>query len=143
MAGVWCSSLAGMAMSVQGVMISRLSEKIGLFESNAFVQCSAFLLSLVAVLIMGRNGYDALWQTDRVYLFGGVLGLVITVTVMLGIKDLSPTISISIILISQLLVAALIDALGLFGCEKVPFRWNKYAGVGLMLVGLMLFNLKK
>ena len=130
-------------MSVQGVMNTRLSEKIGLFESNAFVQGSAFLLSLVAVLIMGKNGYGALWQTDRAYLFGGVLGLVITVTVMLGIKNLSPTISISIILISQLFVAALIDALGLFGCEKVLFRWNKYAGVGLMLVGLMLFKLKK
>jgi transporter family-2 protein len=142
MAGVLFSIIAGMAMSVQGVMNTRLSEKIGLFESNAFVQGSAFLLSLVAVLIMGKNGYGDLWQTDKVYLFGGVFGLVITVTVMLGIKSLSPAISISIILISQLLVAALIDAFGLFGCEKVPFGWNKYTGLGLMLAGLMLFKLK-
>jgi transporter family-2 protein len=142
MAGVLFRIIAGMAMSEQGVMNTRLSEKIGLFESNAFVQGSAFLLSLVAVLIMGKNGYGDLWQTDKVYLFGGVFGLVITVTVMLGIKSLSPAISISIILISQLLVAALIDAFGLFGCEKVPFGWNKYTGLGLMLAGLMLFKLK-
>jgi transporter family-2 protein len=143
MAGVLFSIIAGMAMSVQGVMNTRLSEKIGLFESNAYVQGTAFLLSLAAVLIMGRNGYGALLQTNKVYLFGGVLGLVITITVMLGIKNLSPTVSISLILISQLLVAALIDAFGLFGCEKVPFRWNKYIGVGLMTAGVMLFKLKK
>jgi len=34
MVGVIFSILAGMAMSVQGVFNTRLSEKIGLFESN-------------------------------------------------------------------------------------------------------------
>ena len=143
MAGVIFSIIAGMAMSIQGVMNTRLSEKIGLYESNVFVQGTAFLLSLVAVMIMGKNGFGALWQTDKIYLLGGVLGLVITITVMLGIKGLSPTIAISIILISQLLVAALIDALGLLGADKIHFGWTKYVGMVLMLGGLVLFKLKK
>ena len=84
-----------------------------------------------------------LWQTDKAYIFGGVLGLVITITVMLGIKNLSPTISISIILVSQLLVAAIIDATGLFNCEKVPFGWQKYVGLILMVSGIILFKIKK
>lgn len=143
MFGAIISIIAGMAMSVQGVMNTRLGEKIGLFEANLFVQGTAFLLSLVAVLIMGKNGYGMLWQTNKIYLFGGVLGLVITVAVMLGIKNLSPTISISIILVSQLLVAAIIDATGLFDCEKVPFGWQKYVGVALMVAGIILFKIKK
>ena len=56
---------------------------------------------------------------NKFYLLGGVLGIIITVTVMLGIGKLSPTVAISIILISQLFVAALIDAFGLMGSEKV------------------------
>ena len=142
MLGVIFSIIAGMAMSVQGVMNTRLSEKIGLYESNLFVQGTAFLLSLVTCLIMGKEGFAAFGSVDKLYLFGGVLGLVITITVMLGIKGLSPTISISIILISQLLVAALIDYFGLLGSDKVPFGWGKFLGIALMIGGMLLFKLK-
>jgi len=142
MLGVIFSVIAGMAMSVQGVMNTRLSEKIGLYESNVFVQGTAFLLSVVAVLIMGKGGFGELFKTDKLYLFGGVLGLVITVTVMLGIRDLSPTVSISIILIAQLLVAAIIDAFGLLGSEKVPFDWTKYIGMAMMIGGVIVFKLR-
>lgn len=140
--GAIFSIIAGMAMSFQGVMNTRLSEKIGLYESNVFVQGTAFMLSLVAVLIMGKGGFSALGEVDKQYLFGGVLGLVITITVMLGIRDLSPTVSISIILISQLLSAAVIDAFGILGTEKLPFTWTKYAGAALMIAGVLVFKLR-
>ena len=136
------SVIAGVSMSVQGVMNTRLSEKIGLFESNVFVQGTAFLLSLAAALIMGKNDYSGLADMGRQYMFGGALGLVITVTVMLGIGNLSPTIAISVILISQLLVAALIDAFGILGAEKVQFCWTKYLGMALMIGGVIVFKLK-
>ena len=45
MLGFLMAALAGAAMSVQGVMNTRLSEKIGLLESNAYVQGTAFVLS--------------------------------------------------------------------------------------------------
>jgi transporter family-2 protein len=144
MLGILCSIIAGMAMSFQGVMNTRLSEKIGLYESNAFVQGTAFLLSLLAVWILGKGNFGSILQVDnKLYLFGGVLGLVITITVMLGIKGLSPTVSISISLSSQLLVAALIDAFGWLGTEKTPFDWSKYVGMGLMIAGVLLFKMKQ
>lgn len=136
------SAIAGAAMSIQGVMNTRLSDKIGLFEANAFVQGTAFLLSLIAVWIVGKGDFRLIGQTDKLYLFGGVLGLVITITVMLGVGKLSPTVAISVILIAQLLVAALIDAFGLMGSEKIVFSWNKYVGLLLMLGGVLLFKMK-
>ena len=71
-------------MSIQGVFNTRLSEKIGLYESNVFVQGTAFLLSIVAVLIMGKGGFKEIFSVEKYYLLGGVLGLVITITVMLS-----------------------------------------------------------
>ena len=71
-------------------------------------------------------------------LLGGALGLVITVTVMLSIKGLNPTIAISTILIAQLLVAAAIDYFGWMGQEKMNFAWRQWVGVGLMLAGVVL-----
>ncbi len=134
------SIIAGAAMSIQGVMNTRLGDKIGLYEANAFVQGTAFLLSLIAVWIVGKGDFSLIAQANKFYLLGGVLGLIITVTVMLSVGNLSPTIAISVILISQLLVAAIIDAFGLMGSEKVVFSWNKYVGLFLMLGGVLLFK---
>lgn len=142
MAGIIFSIIAGAAMSVQGVMNTRLSEKIGLYESNVIVQGTAFVLSVLAVWIIGKGSFKAIGEVNKFYLLGGVLGMVITITVMLGIGKLSPTVAISIILVSQLLVAALIDAFGLMGSEKVAFEWNKYIATALMIGGVLLFKWK-
>ena len=140
--GFLFSILAGAAMSVQGVLNTRLSDRIGLYESNAWVQGTAFVLSVLAVWLFGKGSFRELLQQPKVYLLGGALGILITMTVMLGIGHLSPTVAISTILIAQLLVAALIDALGWFGSEQVPFTWNKYAAMALMVGGVILFKLR-
>lgn len=142
MFGIISSIIAGAAMSIQGVMNTRLSEKIGLYESNAIVQGTAFLLSAAALLFTSRSGFKEIGSVNKFYLFGGVLGLIITITVMLGIGKLSPTVAISTILISQLLVAAVIDAFGLMGSEKIAFGWNKYVGLIMMIGGVLLFKFK-
>ncbi len=142
MSGVIFSIIAGAAMSIQGVMNTRLSDKIGLYESNAFVQGTAFILSLIAMWILGKGNIRAIGEVNKLYLLGGVLGLVITITVMLGMGKLSPTIAVSVILISQLFVAALIDAFGLMDSEKIAFTWNKYVGMALMIGGVLLFKWK-
>jgi len=136
------SIIAGAAMSFQGVINTRLSEKIGLFESNAFVQGTAFILSLLALWLLGTGHFKDIIGVNKIYWLGGVLGIIITITVMLGIKGLSPTIAISIILISQVLVAALIDAFGLFGTEQVVFHWTKFLGLLFMLGGVIIFKLR-
>lgn len=77
---------------------------------------------------------------NKIYLLGGVLGIVITITVMLSMQGLSPTTAVSVILISQLAVAALIDAFGWFETEKVPFGFTEYIGLALMIAGVILLK---
>ena len=137
---VFCIA-AGIAMSVQGVMNTRLGEGIGSMEANAFVQGTAFVLALIALIFWRQGSFTALGSVNKLYWLGGVLGIVITLTVMLGIKSLGTTVAVSVILISQLLVAALIDAFGLMGSEKLAFGWNKYVGIAVMCGGMLLFRL--
>lgn len=138
--GIVFSIAAGMAMSVQGVMNTRLGEGIGTMEANAFVQGTAFALALAVLMFWRQGSFSQLGQVSKLYWLGGVLGIVITVTVMLGIKSLGTTLAVSVILISQLLVAACIDAFGLMGSEKLAFTWHKYAGLALMTGGMLLFK---
>ena len=136
---IFCA-LAGAAMSVQGVMNTRLGEGIGTMEANTLVQCTAAVLSVLALFVHRTGSFSQLGSVPWYYMLGGVLGLVITVTVMLGIGALSPTMAISVILISQLAVAALIDALGLMGAERVALDWQKGLGLALMVGGVLLFK---
>ena len=133
--------LAGAAMSVQGVWNTRLGDKVGLWESNVLVQGVGFALALAVMLCFGQGDLKQLPQTNKLYWLGGVLAPIITVTVMLSLKNLSTTVAISVILIAQLLVAALIDALGLFGQEKLSLGLWQYVGAGLMLAGVLTFKL--
>lgn len=142
MIGFLFSVIAGAAMSVQGVMNTRLQENIGLWEANAYVQGTAFALSLLVMWIFGDGSLSTIAQTPKGYLFGGALGLVITVTVMLSIKGLNPTVAIATILIAQLLVAAAIDAFGWMGQEKAAMNLRQFIGLGLMLGGVVLLKLR-
>lgn len=140
MFGILICIAAGAAMSFQGVMNTRLGESIGTGEANAFVQATAAVLAL-AVLVFHRDGsFSALGGTNWLYMLGGVLGLVITLTVMLGMHALTPATAVSIILVSQLLTAGAIDALGLMGTERVPLTWSKALGAALMIAGVIIFK---
>ena len=132
--------IAGATMSIQGVMNTRLNEKIGLLEANAYVQGTAFIISLLATFFFGKGNIKEITSVPWYYLLGGALGMVITVTVMLGIGKLSPTVAISVILISQLITAALIDGFGIMDTPKVPFKWTQLAGVMLMIAGVVVFK---
>ena len=134
--------ISGICMSIQGVMNTRLSEKTGLFLANAYVQGTAFLISVLLVLFSQNNKFRGFSEVNKFYLLGGLFGIIITLTVMLSVKGTSPAVAISSIVISQLVFAALIDAFGLMGTEKTDFGWNKYIGTALMTGGIILFKFR-
>ena len=142
MIGFVFSIIAGAAMSIQGVMNTRLQEGVGLWEANAYVQGTAFLLSLAVMWLFGSGHLKALLDMPKWTLLGGVLGLVITVTVMLSIKGLKPVMAISVILIAQLTTAALIEHMGWMGQQKAAFGISQWIGLALMLGGVVVFKLR-
>ena len=140
--GIIFSILAGLTMSLQGVFNSRVSEKIGLWETNLIVQSVAFIFSLITFLFFKDGNLSALKSVNKLYLLGGILGVFITYAVMKGIMTLGPTYSILLILVSQLFSAALIEALGLFSSPKIHFTFSNYLGLILMFIGMLLFKFK-
>lgn len=142
MTGFLYALVAGAAMSVQGVMNTRLGDKAGVLEANAYVQLTGFILALAVALLFGKGDIRQMSQAPWYAWLGGVLAPVITVTVMLSIGGLSPTVAISTILIAQLAVAALIDAFGWMGAEQIAFGWKKFLGLGLMVAGVILMKVE-
>lgn len=142
MTGFLYAVIAGAAMSIQGVMNTRLGDKAGVLETNAYVQLTGFALALVIAIFFGKGDIRQMTQAPWYAWLGGVLAPVITVTVMLAVGALSPTVAISTILLSQLAVAALIDAFGIMGSEQIAFTWKKWLGLALMTGGVLFIKAK-
>jgi len=134
--------ISGVAMSLQGVFNTRLSDKIGSWETNTIVQASGLILTLIVLFFFGNGNFKEIKSANKLYLLGGALGVVIIFTVMVSIKSLGTTVGIGTILVAQLLAAALIDAFGLFGSEKVPFSFHEILGIVIMIAGIVLFKWK-
>lgn len=142
MLGIICAIISGIAMSIQGVFNTRLGEKIGLWETTVLVQAIALICSLIISFFYGDGSYSNLKTANKLYLLGGVLGVIITFTVIKSVGSMGPTLGIEIILVAQLLAAALIDAFGLFGNEKIKFSLNNFIGIAIMIIGIVIFKWK-
>jgi len=114
-----------------------------MWVSNAWVQLSAFALCLVAWLIAGRDSVTTLAKVEPKYvLLGGVIGAGITWTVIKSMEQLGPAKAALLIVISQLIIAYVIELLGLFGVDKEPLEWRKIIGMVIALIGVAIFQWK-
>ncbi|MGN1378481.1 MAG: DMT family transporter [Dorea sp.] len=143
MIGFLIALLSGALMSIQGVFNTQVTKVTGMWVSNAWVQFSAFVLCLIIWMLTGRDSVSALWKVEpRYMLLGGVIGAGITWTVIKSMEQLGPAKAALLIVISQLIVAYLIELLGLFGVEKEPLEWRKVIGMGIALIGVAIFQWK-
>lgn len=130
-------------MSVQGVFNTKVTENSSLWAANAFVQFTAFLVCLAAWLLTDRTSLKNVIAVEpKYFLLGGVMGAFITLTVIKSMDALGPAKAVMLIVISQLIIAYLIELLGLFGVEKQPFSWRKVIGALMAIVGFIVFKFK-
>ncbi|BBH23556.1 membrane protein [Paenibacillus baekrokdamisoli] len=140
MAGILYSLLAGIAIAIQGIVNTRVSEKAGFWLTNTIVHGSGFIVSLLLFALLRDGSISGIQTMNKGYLLGGVFGVVIVFSVMKGIGQLGPSYSVAILLVSQLIFATVIDSFGLFGAQAVPFAWNKVIGILVMVAGIAVFK---
>ena len=143
MIGFFIAILSGALMSVQGVFNTQVTKTTGMWVSHAWVQVTAFAVCVIAWLIAGRDNVMTITKVEPKYvLLGGVIGAGITLTVIKSMEQLGPAKAALLIVIAQLIVAYVIELLGLFGVEKEPLEWRKIIGMGIALIGVAIFQWK-
>lgn len=137
--------ISGALMSVQGVFNEGVTKQTSVWLSAAFVQLTAFLFCAAAWFVTGRDStISALFRIDNKYmLLGGILGALITYTVIKSMEGLGPAQAVMIIVTAQLLIAYFIELFGMFGVDKVDFQWRKLVGVAVAIGGILLFKWEK
>ena len=142
--GFFAALISGALMSIQGVFNTEVTKQSSLWVSTGWVQLSAFAVCVLAWLFTGRESISALWQVDNKYtLLGGVIGAFITITVIQSMGALGPARAAMLIVVSQLIVAYVIELFGMFGTDKQPFEWRKLVGMAVAIIGIVICKWQK
>lgn len=142
MAGFLIAMLSGALMSIQGVFNTDVTKNTSIWVATGFVQFSALLTCIVMWFFNGRPEIMGLFNVERKYaLLGGVIGAFITYTVVKSMDSMGTCGAVLTIVITQVMVAYLIELFGLFGSNKAEFSVAKLCGLLICVVGLVIFNL--
>ena len=143
MTGFIIALISGALMSVQGVFNTQVTKTTGMWVSNMWVQFSALIVCLVVWFVAGRDSIGGILEVQpRYMLLGGAIGAGITWTVIKSMDQLGPAKAALLIVIAQLIVAYVIELLGLFGVDKTPFDWKRAGGLLIALIGIAIFQWK-
>ena len=128
-------------MSIQGVFNTEVTRQSSIWVSAGWVQLTAFVTCLVMWLLTGRPEVQGIWQVRPGYMLsGGVIGALITWTVIRSVESLGPARSALLIVVAQIAVAYGIEVFGLFGVEKSGWEWKKAIGALTAVIGIIIFQ---
>ena len=143
MVGFFIALISGALMSIQGVFNTQVTRSSSIWVANVFVQLTALLVCLGAWLFADRTSFAMLLKVEPKYmLLGGAIGAFITYTVIKSMETLGPARAVMLIVIAQLIVAYVIELLGLFGVEKQPLSMRKVIGMLIAIGGIVIFKWK-
>ena len=141
MLGFWIAIISGALMSVQGVFNTQVTKQSGIWVTNIFVQLTALLVCLALWLATDRSSFATLMKVEPKYmLLGGTIGAFITYTVIKSMEQMGPARAVMCIVVSQLIIAYLIEVFGMFGVEKQSLEGRKILGMGIMIAGIVIFK---
>jgi transporter family-2 protein len=141
MLGFITALISGALMSIQGVLNTEVTRQTGIWVSAGWVQLTAFLTCLILYFWKDRSPVSAILQVHPWFmLLGGILGAFITATVIKSMNSLGPAKSTLLIVITQIIVAYVIELFGLFGVERSSFEWKKLVGAAIAIAGILIFQ---
>ena len=139
--GILIALLSGALMSIQGVFNTEVTRQSSIWVSAGWVQLTAFVTCLVMWLLTGRPEVQGIWQVRPWYMLsGGVIGALITWTVIRSVESLGPARSALLSVVAQIAVAYGIEVFGLFGVEKSGWEWKKAIGALTAVIGIIIFQ---
>ncbi|MFJ5671581.1 DMT family transporter [Bacillus safensis] len=141
MKGVIFALLGGACITLQGVANARISQDIGTWQAATITQLTGFMIALIIFLIVRDGHFREYRKVHPLYLVGGAFAAIIIFNEVTAIQMIGVTLTIAALLIAQLAFTFAIDAKGWFGVQKKKMKWPHYAGILLMIAGVIILKL--
>jgi bacterial/archaeal transporter family-2 protein len=140
MRGILFAFLGGAFITLQGIANTRISEDVGTWQAATITQFTGFIMAFIILLFVRDGKWQGFKQVKPVYLFGGAFAAIVIFSNVTSIQKIGVTLSISAILISQLILTFIIDSSGWFGLEKQKMKLPQFVGIGMMIAGVVILR---
>ena len=133
------SLAAGIAGSVQVAVSGAFGERIGVLEATAFGSVVAALIVVALVLAAGNVAAIPAGLREPPWLWlNGVMGAVVVTSITYAAPRIGSFATIGLLIAGQLVMGVVIDALGLFGLQRIPLTPARLAALVLLAAGAVL-----
>jgi transporter family-2 protein len=131
---------AGVAAAVQIAVNAALGRRIGTLEAATF-QTLVGALTFTVVLLLVRHGFSGIGNAFREppwLWIGGLMGAIIVGAITFVPQRIGAFAFSGLLIATQLLIAAVLDAFGWLGLERIGLSWPRALGIALLAVGAAL-----
>lgn len=132
--------LGGAFITLQGVANARISQDVGVWQATTVTQLVGFLLALFILISLRNKTWRNVKQVKPLYLMGGTFGAIVVFSNITAIQQIGVTVTISALLIAQLLLTFVIDSKGWFGVVKQKMKLPQFIGIGMMIAGVVMLT---
>ncbi len=143
--GLFFSILAGIVIAAQSVFSARLGEKVGFYGANFLIHGTGFLLAMLLLFLFGKGelSLNSLKGLNPLYATAGFIGVVIIFSIAQGVSKLGASRGVLIIVITQIILALIINVNGWFGEQQLSLTPAKGIGLVLMITGIVVYQLAR
>lgn len=127
---------AGISLSMEGAIGGVLGQHIGEMEASLYVFLVAFLILSPFVLLFRRRQLSQAFKLPKWQLAGGLFGGFYLVLLFLSVVQLGVGVSMTVVIIGQILASILIDHFGWLGTSAIKFNQNRFIAIILLFSSL-------
>lgn len=132
--------LSGLAIGVQSSLIGSAGKITGAVLTglvvNFFAGAASGLLMAVMYARQGKNIFAEMQvSTVGMVFIAGILGVGIIAGIAYALPKIGVAAGLSMIISGQMIVAVVVDTLGLTGEEPIPLSWVRIGGLVLLVLG--------
>ena len=130
--------LSGVFFAVQGPVNTALGKRISVFQASFVSFLGGTLVSGLLVLLIGQGDFSKFSQLKLWQVIGGLYGLVNVCVTILVIPVLGAALTLTTIMLGQLLAGAVIDRFGFLGSAVIEVSFWRFAGIAVVAAGIVL-----
>lgn len=141
--GVLLALVAGAFIGLQNIFNRHLNEKVSPWFATTFVLLTGSIAAFIIGLVLeGANIFNTSGMKTSFWFFG-LVGVGVIYSMMQAMKKLGPMKAVLVSIIAQLTFSLIFDVTGFLTLPQVDLKWADILGVVLIIVGVVIFNMKK
>ncbi len=130
--------LGGMAVALQGPLVSMMTVRLGLLESMFIIQFGGTVAVAIPLLLRGGGALGNYRSVPWYALISGVSGLVILSAISYTIPRVGTVATVTLVVAGQLFLSVMLDHFGVFGLAERHLDLQRLIGLAVLFVGVWL-----